>query len=40
MTIDGVLEQRFFKGEKRDKGILIPIIQNEIELGTTIYSDQ
>jgi len=39
-NVDGVLERRFFKVEKRDKATLIPIIQNEIELGSIIYSDQ
>ncbi|KAE9539538.1 hypothetical protein AGLY_004790 [Aphis glycines] len=39
-NIDGVIERRFFKVEKRDKANLLPIIQNQIELGSIIYSDQ
>ena len=39
-NVDGVIERRFFKVEKRDKATLLPIIQNEIELGSIIYSDQ
>ncbi|KAF0755847.1 DDE Tnp IS1595 domain-containing protein [Aphis craccivora] len=35
---DGILERRFFKVEKRDRNTLLPIILNEVEQGTTIYS--
>jgi len=31
-NINGSVERRFFKLEKIDKGTLLPIIQNEIEL--------
>jgi len=37
---DGILERRFFKVEKRDRNTLLPIILNEVEQGTTIYSDK
>lgn len=35
-----VVERRFFVVEKRDRATLIPIIQNEIEVGSTIHSDE
>jgi len=39
-NVDDVIERRFFKVEKRDKATLLPIIQNEIELGSIIYAAQ
>jgi hypothetical protein len=39
-NVDGVIERRFFKVEKKDKATLLPKIQNEIELRSIIYSDQ
>jgi len=39
-NVNGVVERRFFEVEKIDKATLLPIIQNEIELGSIIYSDQ
>ncbi|CAI6344651.1 unnamed protein product [Macrosiphum euphorbiae] len=39
-NVDGILERRFFKVEKRNKATLLLIVQNEIELGSIIYSDQ
>jgi hypothetical protein len=39
-TNDGDLKQQSFKVKKRDKATSMLIIQNEIELRITIYSDQ
>jgi transposase-like protein len=39
-NVNGVVERRFFEVEKIDQATLLPIIQNEIELGSIIYSDQ
>ncbi|KAF0766503.1 DDE Tnp IS1595 domain-containing protein, partial [Aphis craccivora] len=33
-------ERRFFIIEKRDRHTLLPIIEREVEISTTIYSNQ
>ncbi|KAE9539976.1 hypothetical protein AGLY_005228 [Aphis glycines] len=35
-----ILERRLFIVEKRDKATLLPIIKNEVELGSIIHSDE
>jgi hypothetical protein len=37
---DGVTDRRFFIVEKRDRATLLPIIQREVEVGSTIHSDE
>jgi hypothetical protein len=37
---DNKTERRFFIVEKRDRQTLLPIIEREVEIGTTIDSDQ
>jgi len=37
---DNKTERRFFIVEKRDRQTLLPIIEKEVEIGTTIHSDQ
>ena len=36
---DGILERRFFVVEDRKRSTLLPIIQNEVAIGSTIHSD-
>jgi hypothetical protein len=36
----GVTDRRFFILEKRDRATLLPIIQREVEVGSTIHSDE
>lgn len=37
---DGVTDRRFFIVEKGDRAMLLPIIQHEVEVRSTIHSDE
>ena len=40
MEKNDILKRRLFIIEKRDKATLLPIIKNEVELGSIIHSDK